>query len=117
MTYTGTGHEAQARSYSSTASAATRRAERAARQAAEAYATAAEARSYGAWVTQHPELWTHGSPPAVLDVRARTWERIADVYLGRSFSATDSAAFYRDMAARYRAMAAKQAARMAEVSP
>jgi hypothetical protein len=112
MTYTGTDHGKQATSYSRTASAATRRAKRDAHQAAECYATAGEARSYGSWVTQHPDLWGLGCAPAVLDARARSWTRTGDTYLRASWNATVSAEFYRELAGRYRALAARRAASM-----
>jgi hypothetical protein len=113
MTYTDLA--AQARSYSRTASAATRRAERDAHRAQAYYTEAAHWARLAAMLTQQPQRWLPeiGYTPASQDDTAREYIRLGDTFLRRSFSATDSAAFYRDLAARYREMAAKRAARMA----
>ncbi len=113
MSYTD--HAAQARSYSRTASAATRRAERAAHQAQGWYTEAAHQRRLAASLTRAPWRWLPeiGYTPAAHEDQARTWERLGDTYLRMSFSATSSAAHYRELAASYRTMAAERAARLA----
>jgi hypothetical protein len=113
MSYTDLA--AQARSYASTAAAATRRAERDAREAEKFYRTAAGMRRRAARLTQDPQLWHPESlhTPAQYEAQAASWTKTADVYLRSSWRATASAEFYRGLAARYRAMAARQAATLA----
>lgn len=99
-------HAASARSHSSTASAATRRAERNALEADEYYRLAARSLGRAVWLTARPDLWSiqYSYTPAHLESDARNWEKLGDLYLRSSFRATDSAEFYRDLAAKYRAM-------------
>jgi hypothetical protein len=115
MTYTGNDLAAQARSYSSTASAATRRADREAERAADFYRTAATVRGQARWLAGRPELWDHNYTPAELDAQARQWTRLGDSFLRASFDATASAEFYRDLAASYRQMQASREASIAQL--
>jgi|SRR3974390_2499398 len=105
MSYTD--HAAQARSYASTAAAATRRAEREARNADESYRHAARKRREAARLTRNPASWMpeYGHIPAEHEREAATFVRIGDLYLHSSFRETGQAARYRELAARYRAMA------------
>jgi hypothetical protein len=111
MTYTD--HAAQARSYQSTAAAATRKAAREAAAAAEHYATAASVRRNAAWLAGRPELWGADFNPAELEARVAAWVKLGDIYLRASWAADASAAFYRGLAGQYREMAARRAASMA----
>jgi hypothetical protein len=114
MSYTD--HAAQARSYSRTASAATRKAESEAHKAQGWYLAAAQQRRLAALLTSRgPGNWypEAGYTPAALEDEVRAFERLGDSYLRSSFSATGSAAHYRDLAASYRDMAASQAGRLA----
>jgi hypothetical protein len=115
MTYTGNDHARQARSYSASASAATRDAEREASKAAECYGTASLAADYARQVTSRYDVrWGDGfASPADLEERVRSWTRMGDSYLRMSTSATESAEHYRELAARYRELAARRAERMA----
>jgi hypothetical protein len=115
MTYTGNDLAAQARSYSSTASAATRRADREAERAAGFYRTAATVRGQARWLASRPDRWTADYTPAELDAQARSWTRLGDTFLRTSFGATASAEFYRDLAASYRGMQARREASMAQL--
>jgi len=116
MRYTGNDHKAQATSYSRTASAATRDAVRQAHKAQEWYLAAAQQRRLAALLTQRgPENWypEAGYTPAGIEAVARTYERIADGHLRRSFSQTRNAVHYRDLAASYRDMHARRQASLA----
>lgn len=110
-----TAHDAQARSYASTAAAATRRAARDAQTAAEGYRDAARALRSARWLTRHPELQraSTGHTPAQLEHTARVHTAWADSWLRMSWNATDSAEHYRQLAASYRGMHAGQLARLA----
>ena len=103
MSYTDFAKEA--RSYSSTAAAETRRAERDAMAAAQYYTRAANSRHQAADLTSRPHLWDpeFEYTPRHLEATAASWAKLADCYLRSSFRSTASAAFYRDLAARYRA--------------
>lgn len=110
-----TDHAATARSYSRTASAATKRAEAAAHDAQSFYDTAAHNRRLAAQLTARPSGWMPeiGYTPARFEADARSWERSADSCLRHSFHATDSAAHYRELAARYRELHARRVASLA----
>jgi hypothetical protein len=111
MTYTD--HSREARKYSATAAAATRRAERQAREADSAYRQAAAMDRQAAWLTQRPDLCDRDYTPAMFEGRARSWVLMGNSCLRASFRATDSAVFYVELAASYRQMAKRQAERMA----
>ena len=103
MTYTD--HRSQARSYSATAAAATKRAEREAQRSADAYRSATQMARQAEQLTRSPRLWDASYNPAELEARSRSWASIGDTYLRSSFRATESAAFYAGLAASYRDMA------------
>jgi len=113
-TYTDDDRQ-QARNYSATASADTRRAEREAREAHQWYRLAASMRASARALTQRPQDWRteaeHGytRTPADDEDRARTYERIANTYLRSSGHHTRMAAHHRDMAASCRERAARYA--------
>lgn len=112
-----TDHAAQARSYSATAAAATRRAARQARMAEQMYSAEQNKLRHARWLTSRPGLWDGASfTPARYEADALSFRRMGDMYVKSSFRATDSATFYREMAAKYRDMAARQAARLAETT-
>lgn len=111
MTYTD--HKAEARKYSATAAAATRRAEREAHQAQDSYETAERVARQAAWLTGRSDLWDLDWTPAELESRVRSWVKMGDVYLRSSFHATSQADFYKDLAARYREMAERHALQVA----
>lgn len=94
----------EARSHSTRAGNYTRRAAAEAEQAASYYAIAAKTWQHARWLTAHPSLWTQDSTPAGVEESARSWERIADVFLRSSAHSTKHAEFYRGLAADYRAM-------------
>lgn len=102
-----TDHTATARSYSRTASSATRRAEREARLASQMYVAAGQKAQHARWLTGRPELERDDMTAARYETDARSFARMGDTYLQGSFRATDSATFYRDLAASYREMAAR----------
>jgi hypothetical protein len=78
-----------------------------ARRADRFYQTAASCRHRAAWLTRHPDLWTPEYTPAGLEEEARTWERLADLYLRGYFSAVASARFHAGLARDYDTMAAR----------
>lgn len=100
-----TDHKATARSYSATASAATRRAEADAIRAEDAYLTSRRWQRQADQLTRAPALWGKDYNPAHLEDIARTWVRIGDMYLRSSFRETASAAHNRELAGKYRDMA------------
>lgn len=106
MTYTD--YAAQARSYSATAAAATRRARKEAAYAADNYDLAAHDRWRASAMAQRPMNSRSLELAAHYEDRARMFTRTADASLRHSFHATGNAEFYRELAGRYREMDARR---------
>ena len=78
-----------------------------ARRAADFYQVAANRRRQAAWLTRRPDLWDDIGTPAQEEAAAESLARVADLFLHRSFAATDRAADARALARRYDAIAAR----------
>jgi hypothetical protein len=104
-----TDYAAQARSYSATAAAATRRARKDAAFSADQYESAAHNSWRASAMTKRPMNSRSLELAAHYESQARSDTRVGDTYLRASFHADGLAEFYRGLAARYREMAARQA--------
>lgn len=102
--------QAEARSASAEASAATRSAAKYAQRASDTYAAAARWAKSARVLTQAAPTWRPelGYTPAMMEANAKTLTGCADLFLRMSFDLTDDATTAKTRAASYRRMAAER---------